>query len=77
MIPTAVYGFLYTGNIIINGKGEWPDSNDFYGFLNWGYGFGAVIFAGTVTVSWTTAQILLHFDKLIILKVPGSRGRNM
>ena len=77
MIPTAVYGLIYTGNIIVNGKGEWPDTNDFYGFLNWGYGFGALIFAGNVTVSWITSLILLHFDKLIILKVPGSRGRNM
>jgi hypothetical protein len=77
MIPTAIYGFVYTVNIIINGKGEWPDTNDFYGFLNWGYGIGTLIFAGNVFVSWIMALILLHFEKLIIFKVPGSKGRNM
>ena len=43
-IPTLIYGIFYMANILINGKGEWPDTNDFYGFLNWGWPVGIGIF---------------------------------
>ncbi len=43
MIPTVLYEIGYLGNIMINGIGTWPVSNDFYGFLRMGYGVGAVI----------------------------------
>ena len=49
-IPTLIYGFCYMANILINGKGEWPDTNDFYGFLNWGWPVGIGIFA-VITLS--------------------------
>ncbi|SMC56766.1 hypothetical protein SAMN06296952_1782 [Oscillospiraceae bacterium] len=49
-IPTLIYGFCYMTNILINGKGEWPDTNDFYGFLNWGWPVGIGIFA-VITLS--------------------------
>ena len=49
-IPTLIYGSCYMTNIFINGKGEWPDTNDFYGFLNWGWPVGIGIFA-VITLS--------------------------
>ena len=44
-LTSLIYGNIYLGNIFINGMGEgWPDTNDWYGFLNWGPAAGAVIF---------------------------------
>ena len=36
VIPMIVYGTFYLGNILLNGRGEWPDTNDWYGFAMWG-----------------------------------------
>ena len=44
MIPSAVYGLFYALNILFRGIGTWPDTNDWYGFLNWGWTIGIVIF---------------------------------
>lgn len=63
-IPAFLYGAVYLLNIGINGKGEWPDTNDWYGFLNWGLPIGMVIFFGIVLVS-----ILLGFLIIGILKI--------
>ncbi|MCR5595440.1 MAG: hypothetical protein K6G12_06305 [Lachnospiraceae bacterium] len=55
---TTVYGIAYVVNIAVNGIGTWPESNDWYGFLNWGYAMGAVIFAGIVFVNFLIACLL-------------------
>ena len=52
MIPPSIYGLAYLLNIMINGKGEWPNTNDWYGFLNWGLGVGLLIFLFIVIASW-------------------------
>ena len=52
MIPALCYGAFYLINILLRGKGEWPDTNDWYGFLNWGWAVGALIYAGIAAVSW-------------------------
>ena len=57
-IPSIIYGFGYLINILINGIGEWPDTNDWYGFLNWGYPVGVGIFAGVVLINWIVALII-------------------
>ena len=45
-VPTFLYGIGYMSNILINGMGgEWPDTNDFYAFLSWGWPVGIAIFA--------------------------------
>ena len=66
-LSTVVYGFAYLINILINGIGEWPDSNDWYGFLNWGMGVGLIIFAGIVLTAFGVA-CLLRFIKNITRK---------
>ena len=50
-VPTLLYGIGYLLNILINGiGGPWPDTNDFYAFLSWGWPAGIGIFAG-ITLS--------------------------
>ena len=45
MIPPVLYGIGYLTNCLVNGIGTWETSmNDWYSFLTWGYGVGAVIF---------------------------------
>ena len=37
VVPMLVYGVFYVGNVLINGVGQWPHTNDWYGFFAWGY----------------------------------------
>lgn len=52
VLSPLIYGVFYLGNIIINGIGEWPDTNDWYLFLTWGYPVGIFIFAVICVVTW-------------------------
>lgn len=52
IIPPLIYGVFYLGNVYINGFGEWPDYNDWYMFLTWGYPVGMLIFAIICVVTW-------------------------
>ena len=52
MLSPLVYGAFYLGNNVINGIGEWPDTNDWYLFLTWGYPVGILIFAVICVVIW-------------------------
>ena len=57
-IPTLLYAIGYLTNILINGiGGPWPDTNDFYGFLNWGWPGGIVIFTGIPLAAFAVACI--------------------
>ena len=58
VIPPLVYGTIYLLNNVINGIGEWPDTNDWYLFLAWGYPVGLCIFAGIGLVTWLIGYIL-------------------
>ncbi len=64
-IPSVIYGFGYLINILINGIGEWPDTNDWYGFLNWGFPVGIGIFAGVVLINWLVALVLRFLFHII------------
>ncbi len=57
-IPSVLYGLGYLINILINGVGEWPNTNDWYGFLNWGYPIGFAIFAFVILMNWGMAVLL-------------------
>lgn len=52
IIPPLIYGTFYLGNVYINGFGEWPDYNDWYMFLTWGYPVGMLIFAIACLATW-------------------------
>ena len=59
-VPTFIYGACYMLNILINGMGgEWPNTNDFYAFLSWGWPVGMVIFA-VITLSAFGAACLFR-----------------
>jgi hypothetical protein len=62
VVPMLVYGAVYLANNLINGTGEWPDTNDWYGFLNWGLPVGLVIFAGLCTITWLTGALLRRIN---------------
>ena len=52
IVPTLLYGTVYLLNNLINGIGEWPDTNDWYSFLHWGYPAGIAIFAVARAITW-------------------------
>ena len=55
-VPTLIYGCCYMLNILINGiGGKWPDTNDFYAFLSWGWPVGIMIFAGITLAAFAVA----------------------
>ena len=57
-VPTFLYGVGYMTNILINGiGGEWPNTNDFYAFLSWGWPVGIMIFAGITITAFGVACI--------------------
>ena len=56
--PVIIYAVWYIINILVNGVGEWPDRNDFYGFLLWGLPTGIVIFLGIVAAGWGAGILL-------------------
>ncbi len=64
-LPALVYGAFYLANVLINGIGKWPDTNDWYGFLNWGYPVGIVIFAAIVLMDFGMAVLLRGLNILI------------
>ena len=58
VLPMILYGIFYYANNLINGRGVWPDTNDWYGFLTWGYAVGAVIFAVIVLVTYLLGLLI-------------------
>ena len=70
VLPMIVYGISYISNILINGMGESPYSNDWYGFLYWGWGPGLVIFLILILISWAAALLM----RLIHNKTNGERN---
>ncbi|MBP5471646.1 MAG: hypothetical protein J6Y12_03125, partial [Lachnospiraceae bacterium] len=68
-VLSLAYGIFYLGNILINGVGTWPETNDWYGFLNWGFPVGIAIFAGVVLMNFGIACLLRFLNNLIHRKV--------
>lgn len=51
--PPVLYGIGYLTNCIENGVGSWETvKNDWYQFLEWGYGVGIVIFIVIAALAW-------------------------
>jgi len=63
-LPSLIYGLGYVGNILINGVGSGRSSNDWYGFLTWGYPAGIAIFAFAILMNWLIACLMQLFNKL-------------
>lgn len=58
VIPTILYGAFYVGNILINGMGGWPNTNDWYGFMSWGIPMGFAIYVFISFVTWLLARLI-------------------
>ena len=58
LLPLAVYGVCYLANVIINGPGEWPNVNDFYGFATWGVPVGVALFGVLLGVAFCVGLAL-------------------
>lgn len=63
-LPMAVYGIFYVGNNVINGIGQWPHSNDWYGFLSWGYPIGVMIYFIILAVTYGIGFIIRKLNDL-------------
>ncbi len=58
VLPTLLYGIAYCANILLNGVGEWPATNDWYGFTMWGVEFMPVVFFVMLVATWIIAIAL-------------------
>ncbi|MBE6028189.1 MAG: hypothetical protein E7227_06280 [Clostridiales bacterium] len=63
MIPPFLYGLGYIANILINGMGEWPDTNDWYLFFHWGYAVGALFYAVLLAVTWLIGLLMRKLQR--------------
>ncbi len=55
--PTVIYGIFYWVNIAINGAGRGPYSNDWYGFLQFGYALAPVVYGIFILITWGIALL--------------------
>ena len=58
ILPMLLYGFLYVGNIVVNGIGKGADTNDWYGFAVWGPKSAAVVFVCMTMAAWLIAVLM-------------------
>ena len=64
VIPPVLYGIGYLVNCIVNGVGNWETvRNDWYSFLEWGYGVGVVIFLVIAAIAWGLGLSLRAMNK--------------
>ena len=58
MIPMLLYGAGYSLNLLINGIGAWPHTNDWYGFARGGMASAAMVFVIILAGTWCLALLL-------------------
>ena len=58
LVPVVLYGVFYVGNILINGVGVRPNTNDWYGFTLFGMQLLPVVLLVMVLATWVFALIL-------------------
>lgn len=65
-LPPLIYGLGYLTNLLVNGVGYGPDSNDWYGFAIWGIPIGLGIFAVICAVSVLTGVVIAGINARVI-----------
>ena len=58
VVSPLLYGTAYAVNILANGTGTPPTTNDWYGFVTWGIPIGLVIFIAICAVTFGLACLL-------------------
>lgn len=58
VVPMLLYAAGYIANLLINGVGEWPHTNDWYGFVRGGVIGTAGIVAAMILATWALALLL-------------------
>lgn len=53
-VPLLIYGIGYIGNILMNGV----LSNDWYGFMRWGYFIGSIVFLIILAIAYLIGLLL-------------------
>ena len=74
VLPMLIYGVFYLGNNLINGTGEWPNTNDWYGFMLWGKPAGIAIFFLIILVTYLLGFSLRKLRDIIARKKMGGRS---
>ena len=59
-------GVVYIINILINGRGEWPNTNDWYMFFRWGFPVGITIYVVIAIVTWLLAFVMRKAQSKVI-----------
>ena len=69
VVPVLIYGSIYLGNIIVNGRGDSVSGwNDFYGFAAWGIPAGTVIFAVICLFVYAAGSVLRKITGITVQK---------
>ena len=63
MIPPLLYGIGYLANILINGIGQWPETNDWYFFFYWGYPVAVLIYAALLAATWMIGFLMRKLQR--------------
>ena len=63
IIPPLLFGMGYLANILINGIGEWPNTNDWYFFFYWGYPVGVLIYAVLLAATWLIGLLMRKLQR--------------
>ena len=58
VVPTLLYGVAYCANILINGVGTYPYTNDWYGFTMWGVQYMPVVLLVILLATWLFAVVI-------------------
>ena len=64
-LPMAVYGVAYYVNILVNGMGEGPTSNDWYGLASAGLQWAPIVFAAMFAATLLVALVLYAANRHI------------
>jgi len=64
VIPVLLYAAFYLGNILINGVGSGPNTNDWYGLMFMGLSAAPLIIAIFTGASWLIASVLWKCARL-------------
>ncbi len=60
----GIYGIFYLANNLINGIGNWPHTNDWYGFLTWGYPVGFIIYFVILALTYGIGLLIRKVNDL-------------